>query len=185
MTEVSIVLAIVGIGSIGIVTLTVFAFIHAHNAQRDANKLVELALGGRADEARIIARNASTEVSSLLDALGEKLSPPRRPSTFRDALMTVTVTLPLVTLATVGFYKIQNGAETNVAWATSLLFGFAVLVPLTFAAGFTILSVGRHSARLLRGSYVTLLARNVKIAFEAEIAEALRRGPGARDPRGE
>ncbi len=40
MTEVSIVLAIVGIGSIGIITLTVFAFIHAHNAQRDANKLV-------------------------------------------------------------------------------------------------------------------------------------------------
>ncbi len=100
-------------------------------------------------------------------------------------MLTATVTLPLVTLATVGAYKIQNGAETNVAWATPLLFGFAVLIPLTFAAGFTILSIGRHSTRLLRGSYVTLLARNVKIALEAEIAEALRRGPGVRDPRGD
>jgi hypothetical protein len=185
MAEASGALLIVGLGVLGIVVLTALAFLRAQELQRIANKLVELALSGRADEARILARNATRDITSLLDALGGDLTAPKRPSPFRDLALVLPIATPAIALAFYCISKIHGGAEGRVAGASSTLVGFAILIPVSFAAAFAIIAIGRHSARLVRGSYVTLLARNVKTTLDAEVAEALRRGPAQRDPRGD
>src|SRR5947199_4851202 len=102
MTEASAALVIVGLGVLGIIALTAIAFLRAQSSQRTANKLVELALDGRADEARILARNASRDLAALLDALAGDLTSPRRAaSTLRDLALVVPVAAPALVL---GFY---------------------------------------------------------------------------------
>lgn len=183
ISEAGPVFAIVVLGVIGFIALIGVSVVRYRAIARAANKLVELALGGRADQARIYARNATQDLNPLLDALGGQLSRPRHRSLFRDLLMLLALPIPTVLLAIYGLSRIRGTADHKVGATAALMYGLAVLVPLSFAAAFGLIGIGRHARRLVRGSCVTLLARNVRAAVDTDVAEALRRGPATRDPR--
>lgn len=148
-------------------------------------RLVDLALGGRADEARIQARNASAELGPVLDALGGELAPPRRRPYWRDAVAAALTPLPLVILSVFAFTGLRSAGPDRVELASAVLIALGILLPICAAGAFAIIAVARHTDRSMRGSCVTLLARNVKGAVDAEVADALRRGANLRDPRGD
>jgi hypothetical protein len=163
----------------------VFAFVRHRSTSQTVTKLVDLALGGRADEARIQARNATREIAPLLDALGGDLSPPRSRSPAREVFLSVLVAAPPVTLCIYALSAIAAQVPHRASVAASFLVGLAILAPLSIASVLGVIGVGRQTTRAIRGSCVTLLARHVKTAVDSEIAEALRRGNPVRDPRGE
>src|SRR5690242_18294836 len=113
MMETNAALVIIALGVAGIVALTAIAVLRAQATQRTANKLVELALGGRADEARILARNATSDVSSLLDALAGELSRPKRVSHIKDVLLLGPIVLPLLILGVHGAAQIRPNLENH------------------------------------------------------------------------
>lgn len=149
-----------------------------------ANRLVYLALDGRADEARILARRESRELRPVLDALGGEISAPSARPLLLDAACLVGISvLPLLTfLVGLGAMAPDHGAE-RVTSAASLLAALAVLLPATAAAAAAVVELSRRAARAVRGATITLLARSVKATVDAELAEALKRG-SLRDPRG-
>jgi hypothetical protein len=177
--------AIVILGLLMNIAAVVFAVLRYRSTSQTVTKLVDLALGGRADEARIQARNATREIGPLLDALGGELAPPRRRTPTREVLLIAL--LALFPIALCGYAMSVVGAQVphRAAVATSFLIGLAILTPLSIAAVLGIIGVGRQTSRAIRGSCVTLLARQVKNAVDAETADALRRGNPVRDPRGE
>lgn len=177
--------AIVTAGILASIVGVAFAFSRHRAASQTATKLVDLALGGRADEARIQARNATREISPLLDALGGELTAPKRRTPTRELLLAILLALPPIALTTYAFSAVSEDSGSKRAIATSFLVGFALLTPISLAAIAGIINLGRETSRAIRGSCITLLARQVKNAVDAETAEALRRGTTTRDPRGD
>jgi hypothetical protein len=184
MAESGPAVVIVALGVASIIALTAIAFMRAHGLQRTAAKLVELALGGRADQARIHARNANRDLRPLLDALGGELSRPRRAPLLKDGLLLALIPAPTAILFLYGLTHIAGQADNKLSIAAAFLLGMGILIPLSFAGALAIIALRGYSGRMVRGSYITLLARNVRTAIDSEQAEALRRS-SPRDPRGE
>lgn len=177
--------AIVLSGLLVNIAAVVFAFIRHRATAQTVTKLVDLALGGRADEARIQARNATREIAPLLDALGGELAPPRPRSPTREVVLLVVLSVWPVLLCAYGLSMVAAQSHERAVVAASFMIGLAVLTPLSTAAALSVVGVGRQTSRAIRGSCVTLLARQAKSAVDAEIADQLRRGNPTRDPRGE
>ncbi len=177
--------AIVTAGLLANVFAIFFAFSRHRSASQTATKLVDLALGGRADEARIQARNATREISPILDALGGDLSAPKRRTPSRELLLALALAIPPFALTAYAFSAVSEDSGPKRAIATAFLVGFAILAPLSLAAIAAIINLGRETSRAIRGSCITLLARQVKNAVDLEVADALRRGSTTRDPRGD
>jgi hypothetical protein len=177
--------AIVVVGLVANVFAVAYAFIRHRSTSQTVTKLVDLALGGRADEARIQARNATREIAPLLDALGGDLIPPRGRSPVREAYLIACILMPLAALFVYALSAISANVPQRATVAASFLVGLAILTPFSIAAMLGVIGVGRQTTRTIRGSCVTVLAKQVKTAVDAEIADALRRGNPVRDPRGE
>ncbi len=147
--------------------------------------LLGLALTGRADEARIQARQNPRDLGPMLSALGGRLTPPSPRPVARDLVAVIGVsTFPL--LAVVGGWQasLSPSAGARVTGIAASFAAFAVLLPTAVAATTLVISLGRRAARVVRGAAVQLLARGVKAAVDAELLDNLRRR-SSRDPRGE
>lgn len=177
--------AIVLAGVVINVFAVLFAWMRHRSTSATATKLVDLALSGRADEARIQARNATREIAPLLDALGGDLTTPQPRKPTRELGLSLLVVVAPATLCIYAFSSIAAHVPERTVTAASFMIGLALLAPLSVAAMLGVIGVGRQTTRNLRGSCITVLARQVKTAVDAEIADALRRGNPIRDPRGE
>lgn len=166
--------------------VTFLSFRRSRRLSDKATRLLYLALDGRADEARIQARQESRELRPVLDALGGEVTPVSTRPLIQDAIAVVALAvLPLVLVAYGFGVLVDPSAAKKIEASTALLLGIALLLPVGVAAVATILEMSRRSARDIRGACITLLARSVKSTVEAERSEALRRGANLRDPRGE
>ncbi len=166
--------------------VTFLSFRRSRRLSDKATRLLYLALDGRADEARIQARQESRELRPVLDALGGEVTPVSTRPLIQDALAVVALAvLPLVLVAYGFGVLIDPAGDKKIEASTALLLGIALLLPVGVAAVATILEMSRRSARDIRGACITLLARSVKTTVENERSEALRRGANVRDPRGE
>src|SRR5262245_6709044 len=144
MLESGPVSALVAIGLLTNVLAVVFAFMRHRATSETVTKLVDLALGGRADEARIQARNATREISPLLDALGGDLSPPRPRSPAREIILAIGIAVWPLTLCIYALSAINTPAPHRAAIAASFLVGLAILAPLSIAAMLGVVGVGRQ-----------------------------------------
>ncbi|MEQ9501130.1 MAG: hypothetical protein RIT81_29955 [Deltaproteobacteria bacterium] len=176
-----VILSLVAMGGV-----TFWSFRRSRRLSDKATHLLYLALDGRADEARIQARQESRELRPVLDALGGEATPISARPLIQDAVAVAALTvLPMVMIA-YGFGVLTDPESAKkIEASTALLVGIAVLIPIGVAAIVTILEMSRRSARDIRGACITLLARSVKTVVETERSEALRRGANVRDPRGE
>jgi hypothetical protein len=177
--------AIVLIGVAASLLAVLLATLRYRSTSQTATKLVDLALTGRADEARIQARNATRDIAPLLDALGGELAPPKVRLPVREMFFAGVVLLVPIALCVYAITALDGDDANRAQLASAFLIGLAVLAPLSIAAAFAVIGLARQTTRAIRGSSVTLLARQVKSTVDAENAEALRRGNPARDPRGE
>lgn len=182
-TTATVILLVGILGILGVLALSIHRY---RSTEETSRRLVELALSGRPDEARIRARNSTAELEPILDALGGELTSPRRRSVLKDMFLLALLTIPAGVLGLYSWSAIRRSTENTVEVSSVLLTGFAVLLPLSAGVGLTIVGLGRQTWRLVRGSCITLLARSVRTAVESEISEHLRRGPNSiRDPRGD
>ena len=176
-------LLVVGVAaSVAVVALAVRG---VRRLDDESAKLVALARSGRADEARIQARQGPRDMAPILAALGGELATPSPRPFVRDlvAALGVSIFPILVMVAAWQSAALANAAE-RVAGISASFLALSILLPVTFAAATLVITFGRRGARVVRGAAVQLLSRSVKIAVDAELSETLRRG-GHRDPRGE
>lgn len=162
--------------------IMVWAWLWAMGTQRKANRLVELALGGRIEEARIAARKASRDVAAVLAALIDEPKPPQRTSLSKPVGFVLLSLVPALIVAFKAGGQLRNAPIHS---ANTLILVVGLLLPVLAWGALMIVALHRHAARMVRGSYITLLARNVKTVVEAEMVEAIRRSGPIRDPRGD
>lgn len=151
-----------------------------------SSRLLLLFLEGKADQARIQARNSGKSLQPLLLALGGELAAPSPRSLLADLGWIVLLSLgPLGLLAhSLGRLVARDGQDKTPV-AAALVIGLAVLLPVTTLAASAIVQLSRQTARALRGHCITVIAKTVKATIESETAESLRRGGNAaKDPRG-
>ena len=151
---------------------------------RVADDLLQLALEGRADEARIRARRAGKTMQPVLDALGGDVLPPPRRAMLRDSPWLALIAAPVMAFVLYSLAELRVSGETRIHVATALLFGTAILLPAAFAAAIAVFEISRRASRSVRGTCITLLAQNVKGSVDFDRKDALRRG-AKKDPRGE
>lgn len=177
-------MVLLGVGLLAIAGIVVW---HARRTNRIvelADELLNLAMDGRADEARIRARRSGRAVRSVLNVLGGDVEPPHRRGMLEDTPWVLLVALPVLTFVTYSLLTLGGEGETRIQAATALLFGTSLLLPAAFAASISIFEISRRATRAVRGTCISLLAQNVKAAVDVERKEAIRRGP-QKDPRGE
>ena len=150
-----------------------------------SQQLLGLARAGRADEARIRARQGTRDLAPMLAALGGELTaPPSRPLV-RDIVAVIAVALfPLLAIAAGWQASHRPDATDRIAGMLASFAALAVLLPTAMTACTLIIMFGRRGARVVRGAAVQLLSRTVKSTVDSELSESLRRG-GHRDPRGD
>lgn len=149
-----------------------------------AAELLDLAERGRADEARIKARKAGSELSYLLVVLGGYEEPaPSARRFFRDWYYFLMIAMPVVavTILVVATRAQQALSPASIA---SLIAATAIALPVTFFAALVALEVSARTTRELRGPAVTLLSQNVVEAAKRERADRIRSLQRSRDPRG-
>ncbi|MCK6551494.1 hypothetical protein L6R52_37000 [Myxococcota bacterium] len=178
-------LVITAAGALGMIAAAVAVAVRQRKLNDTATRLVELALGGRADEARIQARNESSELAPVLEALGGELAAPKTKLPLITWIVLAVIPLPTLALALYARQLVGAVDASSLALVSSVLQGVAILAPVSITVAYTVVAVARAGQRSIRGACVTLLAKNVKAAVDAEVAEALRRGTNLRDPRGE
>ncbi len=167
----------------GVVAWSAF---RGHRLARRAAQVVFLALDGRADEARIQARGERGGLAPLVEALGGELAAPTARPLWRDAAALASLCVFPALLLARGLAALDAGAPADRIAAASALLGWgALLLPLIGGASLAVVELGRASARAIRGSCVSLLARSVRAAVDAELNQAQRRALRARDPRGD
>lgn len=150
-----------------------------------ANRLAFTALDGRPEEARVEARNGGRRLAPLLDALAGELTPPQRRAWLSDAVTIVALHLPVLLLVGYGASAVRTSdVEARLPAAAALFVGLAVAWPVALVGSTVIVAQARKSARALRATCISLIAKTVKTKVDAELSENLRRG-GLRDPRGE
>ncbi len=177
-------LVLLGVGFIVIIGIVVLHAVRTDRIVHIAEDLMQLALEGRADEARIRARKAGKTMQPVLDALGGDVVPPPRRSMMRDSPWLLVIAAPVLLFVAYSLAELRDGAELRIHVATTLLFGTAVLLPVAFAASIAVFEISRRASRSVRGTCITLLAQNVKSAVDADRKDAIRRGP-RKDPRGD
>lgn len=149
------------------------------------SRLAFTALDGRPEEARVEARNSGRALAPLLDALGGKLTAPRRRPWLQDAVIIFVLHLPLVLLVVYGTSAVRTAElESRLPAAGGLFFGVAIGLPVALIASTLVVAQARRAARSMRATCISLIAKTVKVQVDAELSESLRRG-GIRDPRGE
>lgn len=171
----------------GLLAMIAIVFWHARRTNRVvdlAQELLNLALDGRADEARIRARSAGRAIRPLLGVLGGEAAPPSRRAMLEDTPWLLLISVPVVLFVGYSLANLDAGGEAQIQAATALLFGTAILLPAAFAASISIFEISRRATRAVRGTCITLLAQNVKAAVDLDRQEAVRRGP-KKDPRGD
>ncbi len=174
---------VVGLFMMFMTVITMFR--RGRRLESKALHFLELALDGRADEARIQARTESRELSVVLGALGGELASPGQRSLLRDLPPLVLICAPPLLFAVHAFYGISSSAAPEkIQMVRALLIGTALFLPAIFASFIAIIESSRSAARGIRGTCIKLLARSVKHSIETDLSEALRRGK-VRDPRGE
>ncbi len=157
-----------------------------HRLARRAAQVVFLALDGRTDEARIQARSERGGLAPLVEALSGVLSAPSARPLWRDAAALVSLGVFPALLFARGLAALDAGAPADRIAAASALLGWgSVLLPVIGGASLAVVELGRGSARAIRGSCVSLLAKSVRAAVDAELNQAHRRALRARDPRGD
>lgn len=167
-----------------IIGIVVVHGIRTDRIVRVAEDLMQLALEGRADEARIRARKAGKTMQPVLDALGGEVIPPPRRSMLRDSPWLVLIAAPVLAFVLHSSSVVRSDVEGRIHVITTLLTGVAILVPAAFAAAIAVFEISRRASRSVRGTCITLLAQNVKSAVDLDRMDALRRG-AKKDPRGE
>jgi hypothetical protein len=178
----SMVLLVAGLSVIGAIVL--LHNMRTEKVVRVADDLLQLALEGRADEARIRARRAGKAMQPVLDALGGDVLPPPRRSMLRDSPWLALIAAPVLAFVLYSLAELRVKGETRIHVATALLFGTAILLPAAFAASIAVFEISRRASRSVRGTCITLLAQNVKSSVDVDRKDALRKG-AKRDPRGE
>lgn len=180
----ALVLVLAGLGlAIGTVA---WAAIRGHRTTSTAARLAYVALDGRPEEARVEARQAGAHMKPLLEALSGALVSPRARPWLGDAAVMAVVHVPLVLLSLYGWSQLTaEAADARIGGATAVFQGVAVLWPAAAAASIAVVVLARHTARALRGTCVTLIAKSVRQQVDADLADQLRRGGVPRDPRGE
>jgi hypothetical protein len=179
-------LALVALGLATAVGAVVLVALRAARLGATAGRLAYAALDGRPEEARVEARQGGRRLAPLLDALGSDPTPPRTRPWGIEVAVVVALFGPVMLLVLYGWGSLHTAEPaTRPAAAAALFLGLAVLLPAALSAAALVVLLGRRSARALRGTCVTLIAKGVRAAVDAEVADALRRGQGPRDPRGE
>lgn len=179
--KVALIVAAGGVGSLLVILLT----LDRHKKLVGmANRVLELALAGRTQEARAQARQGSRDILPLVDALGGALVRPEPARSTGDVLALFGLLGPWLLLAAYGMLALADDGKRS-AIVAALLLGVAALLPVSLASALIVVSLGRHAAHRVRASSVAVLAKNVKSAVEAEVAEAMRRTAAPRDPRGD
>ncbi|MEM7676717.1 MAG: hypothetical protein AAF449_12010 [Myxococcota bacterium] len=150
---------------------------------QQADHLLSLATAGRADEARIQARQGAKDLEPMRVALRGVLSPPSTRPIIRDLVAIIIVlAFPVLTVIAGWQASISPVAAERVIGVSASFTALAILLPITIIASALVITLGRRRARAIRGAAVQLLSRTVKATVDAEFAEALRRG-NLRDPR--
>ncbi len=178
-----IVLAIVAVGALGCLALAVLVVRRHGRLAADTARLLYLALDGRPEEARVEARASARRFAPVLSALSGDLAPPkpRRPAS--DLLAVVLLFAPPAALIGYVLWAAQNGDFAARAHAVGGgLLGLGLLLPLSTIAAAVVIAAARRSARSVRGSCLTVLAKSARVAVDADVADALRQG-GLKDPR--
>ncbi len=169
----------------GILVTIGFVVLHALRTDRIvriADDLLELALEGRADEARIRARKAGRTMQPVLDALGGEVIPPPRRSMLRDSPWLILIAAPVLAFVLYNLAELRTSGVARIHLATVLLFGTAILLPTAFASAIAVFEISRRASRSIRGACITLLAQNVKSSIDVDRKDAVRRGV-KKDPR--
>ena len=151
-----------------------------------ANRLSYTAMDGRPEEARVEARTAGRGLAPLLDALGGELTPPQRRPWLIDAGTIVVLHVPVLLLLGYGAGAVRGAdIDARLPAIAALFVGLAIAWPVALIGAAVVVVQARRSARALRATCIGLIAKTVKSAVDAELAEQRRRGGGIRDPRGE
>lgn len=180
-----IALSLTALGFVVAVAVMVAQAARAKRLRETINRLAFTALDGRPEEARVEARSGGRHLAPLLEALGGKLAPPQRRPWVQDALAIAILHLPLLVLLAYGAGAVRAASvQARLPAASSLFAGVAVAWPVALASSAVVVLLARRSARAMRATCISLIAKSVKNQVDAELAETLRRG-GLRDPRGE
>ncbi len=182
---VALILVVLGLGlSVG------GLFMHSRRLKSLAetfNRLAYVAQDGRPEEARVEARAAGSALRPLLDALSGELTPPNTRSWLQSAGAIVVLHLPSLLLIIYGASSVRtDDMQSRLPSAVAFFIALAITWPAALAASVAFVIQSRRSARTLRGTCVTLVAKSAKTLVDQELSESLRRGGGMhRDPRGE
>ena len=178
-------LALVIVGLTVSISAVLLSMRAVHQLTVQSGRLLGLARNGRADEARIQARQSTHDLAPLLAAFGgEVVRPPVRP-VIRDVVAVAAVsTFPA--LATVACWQasLQTNAGDRITGLSAGFIALAILLPSATISAALILGFGRRGARVVRGAAVQLLANSVRMDVESDPAEVARRNR-ARDQRGD
>ncbi len=169
--------------------LVVFrALVVAHrrkvSAEETALRLLRLAETGRADEARIEARNSGRVMAPVLRALGGGLSLPTHRPLLRDLTEIGALVLPIVAL--VGYGLVSGAAadpDERVAVAIVLFLGLGLLLPLVLGTATGVVMLSRSAGRFVRGVCIRLVARRVEAKAKGAVflsSDSLATGPEGR-----
>ena len=178
-----LVLVIVGLGFAG--ATIVWSARAMQKLAQQSHQLLALARAGRADEARIQARQNPRDLGPMLGALGGQLQPPSPRPLVRDLIGVVGVSIfpALAVLAGWQASLIEDPAA-RIGGLSASFAALAILLPTAMAATTLVISMGRRGARIVRGAAVQLLARSLRAGVDIEAPDSLRRGIG-RTSRGE
>lgn len=181
-----IALAIAALTCLAAIVVSGLNVVRHRRLRETANRLAFTAMDGRPEEARVEARTAGRQLAPLLDALGGELTPPQRRPWLIDAVTVVALHLPVLLLVAYGVSAVRTAdIDARLPAAAGLFVGLAVAWPVALLGSTVVVMQARRSARALRGTCIGLIAKSVKSAVDAELAEQLRRGGGVKDPRGE
>lgn len=179
-------LVLVALGLATALGAVIFVAARGRKLADTAAQLAYVAMDGRPEEARVEARQGGRRLAPILDALSSDPTPPGTRPWLLEAAAVAALFVPPVLLVLYGWGSLHTAEPAARPGAAAALFiGLAVLLPTTLSSAALVVLLGRRSARLVRGSCVSLIARGVRATVDAETAEALRRGQGPRDPRGE
>ncbi len=178
-------MALVIIGVIVSVSAVLLAVRAVRQLTAQSGRLLSLARAGRADEARIHARQGSRDLAPILDALGGHLTAPAPRPLVRDLVAVAAVcTFPALAAAASWQASLRSDPGERIAGLTASFVALAILLPTALTASTLVFTFGRRGARVVRAAAVQLLTKTVRSHADIELSEAARRSE-PRDPRGD
>lgn len=178
-------LALVVIGIIVAISATLLSVRGLHRLTAQSGRLLSLARAGRADEARIQARQGARDLAPILAALGGHLTAPGPRPLVRDLVAVAAVcAFPALVVAASWQASMRSDPGDRIAGLTASFIALAILLPTALTASTLVVTLGRRGARVVRAAAIQLLTKTVKAHADMELAEAARRSE-PRDPRGD